>query len=130
MSRVPVVSIIDDDASVRVGISSLTRSLGWDAHLFASPVDFLASASSLTSTCVISDIQMPGMNGLELQRHLIQTGNSVPIIFITAFGSETIRREAMANGALCFLQKPVDSGRIVVCLEKLKNAKSDGQTGG
>ena len=115
-----IVSIIDDDESVRIATSSLVRSLGWDVRLYASAEDFLDSGQIGDVACVISDVQMPGMTGLEMQRHLLEGGITLPIIFISAFASETVHRQALHAGAMCVLSKPVDGAAVSSCLETLQ----------
>ena len=115
MSRAPVVSIVDDDDSFRTAMSSLFRSLGYEACLFASAEAFLASPHLDDTSCLIADIQMPGMSGLDLQSELHARQRYIPIIFITAFAEERIRAEAA--GALGFFSKPVDSRTIIGCLD-------------
>jgi FixJ family two-component response regulator len=115
--QAPVVSIVDDDDSIRAAMSSLVRSLGYEACLFASAEAFLASASLHETACLILDVQMPGMGGLELQAELNARGQIIPIIFITAFPEERLRQRAEAAGALGFFSKPVDGSNIVECLE-------------
>jgi FixJ family two-component response regulator len=115
----PIASIIDDDESVRIATSSLVRSLGWDVRLYASAEDFLASGQIADVACVISDVQMPGMSGLQLQRRLIDDGITLPVIFISAFASEAVCRQALDDGAMCVLSKPVDGAAISRCLETL-----------
>ena len=110
MSKAQIVSIIDDDASVRAAMESLVRSLGFVAFVFKSAEDFLRSPRVDDSACLITDVQMPGMSGLDLQDRLIAQGNRVPIILITAFPEQTIRNRAQARGALAFLEKPFAAG--------------------
>jgi FixJ family two-component response regulator len=118
-----VVSIVDDDDSVRAAMSSLVRSLGYEACLFASAEAFLASPHLGDTSCLIADIQMPGMSGLDLQSELHARQRYIPIIFITAFAEERIRKRAEAAGALGFFSKPVDSRTIISCLDAaLKHA--------
>ena len=112
-----MVSIVDDDDSVRAAMSSLVRSLGYEACLFASAEAFLASPHLNDTSCLIADIQMPGMSGLELQSELHARQRCIPIIFITAFAEERIRKRAEAAGALGFFSKPVDSRIIIGCLD-------------
>ncbi|SAL62030.1 chemotaxis protein CheY [Caballeronia choica] len=116
----PLVSVIDDDESVRVATSSLLRSLGWEVCLYPSAESFLESGCLDEVACVISDIQMPGMTGLQLQQRLREIGHALPIIFITAFASETARRHALDAGALCFLSKPVDGAAVAECMDTLQ----------
>jgi len=114
-----LVAIVDDDESIRLATSSLVRSLGWEVRLFASATDFLASGCAVEMACVISDIEMPGMTGLEMQKRLAADGVQVPVIFISAFCTDEVRKQAMGNGALSFLCKPVDSAEIQACLDKV-----------
>src|SRR5258708_20512431 len=106
LSRAPVVSIVDDDDSVRTAMSSLVRSLGYEACLFASAEAFLASPHLDDTSCLIADIQMPGMNGLDLQSELHARQRYIPIIFITTFAEERIRKPTEAPGPLRFLTHP------------------------
>ena len=117
MPRVPLISIIDDDASVRVATNRLVRSFGYAAHTFASADGFLQSPHVNDTACVIADVQMPGMSGIELQSHLIAQGCSVPMIFITAFPEESIRSRALKAGAVCFLSKPFDGTILIECID-------------
>ena len=117
LSRVPVVSIVDDDEAVRAAMSSLVRSLGYEACIFESAEAFLASPRLRDTSCLILDVQMPGMTGLQLQAELGSRGHRIPIIFITAFSEERIRHRAEAAGAAGFFRKPVDGGTIANCLD-------------
>ena len=112
-----VVSIVDDDESVRAAMSSLVRSLGYEALVFASAEAFLASPRISDTSCLIVDIQMPGMSGLDLQSELQARRSAIPVIFITAFPEERIRRRAEAAGAVGFFGKPVDGHTIIKCLD-------------
>ena len=118
MSRVPVISIIDDDASVRAAANRLVRSLGYIAHPFASAREFLESSQVDHTSCLIADVQMPGMSGLELQSLLRAQGRLLPIIFITAFPEDSVRKRALDAGAICFLTKPFDGPTLVKYLDK------------
>jgi FixJ family two-component response regulator len=117
LSQVPVISIIDDDLSVRMAIQRLVRSLGYSAQTFSSASEFLRSSSAHGTSCLITDVQLPGMSGVELQDHLACEGRTLPIIFITAFPDDKIRSRAMQAGAICFLTKPFDGGTLVQCIE-------------
>jgi FixJ family two-component response regulator len=112
----PVISIIDDDASIRAGLNNLVRSLGYIVSTFASAAAFLQSAQLHETCCVIADVRMPAMSGVELQSHLRSQGYKVPFIFITAVPDETTRRQALNDGAICFLTKPFDEGTLIECL--------------
>ena len=111
------IAIVDDDASARESTGSFVRSLGYCAALFASAEEFLASEGVHTSACVISDVRMPGMSGVELQQRLIDGLAEIPVIFVTAFAEEHIRRRVLAAGAVGYLTKPVAPNRLVNCLE-------------
>ena len=108
MFRPPVISVIDDDASLRAATDNLLRSLGYTVYTFVSAEEFLRSAHFNDTSCVIADVQMPGMSGVDLQAQLLTQGHSVPFIFMTAFPEEAIRARAMKAGAICFLTKPFD----------------------
>jgi FixJ family two-component response regulator len=113
LSTAPVISIIDDDQSVRAATNALVRSLGFTALTFASADEFLRSSHMDTTSCVITDIQMHGIDGLELQRILIAQGRNIPIIFITAFPDERIRARALKAGAVGFLSKPFQGATLI-----------------
>jgi FixJ family two-component response regulator len=128
LPQVPVISIVDDDASVRVATNRLVRSLGYIAHTFASAEEFLASSQANDTCCMIADVQMPGMSGIELQSHLLAQGRRLPIIFITAFPEESARTKALNAGAVCFLTKPFDGPTLVRHLDAvLQGASGPGQ---
>ena len=127
MSAIPVISIIDDDESVRVATNRLVKSLGFTAHTFASAQDFLQSPRLNDTSCLIVDVQMPGINGVELQSLLIAKGNHTPMIFITAFPDEGTRRQVLERGALCFLSKPCDGSTLIRYLDMaLKGGQAEG----
>jgi FixJ family two-component response regulator len=113
-----VISIIDDDASVRVAVARLLASMGFATHAFASADEFLGSPRLKDTFCIIADVEMPGMSGLELQDHLIAHGQNIPVIFITAFLEDRIRERAMKGGAICFLRKPFDEAALLECVER------------
>jgi FixJ family two-component response regulator len=117
LQKVPVISIIDDDESVRGATRSLVRSLGFTAQTFASAEDFLQSPRVNDSSCVITDVQMPGLSGVELQSRLLAQGCRIPIIFITAFPDENVEARAMKAGAICFLSKPFDGSTLIKYLD-------------
>ena len=122
----PVISIVDDDDTVRAATESLVRSLGFKTHTFASAESFLRSSSPQETRCLILDVQMPNMSGIELQTRLSELGFEIPIIFITAYPDEAVRRRAMEAGAVAFLLKPFDvyGQRFIDCIfEILKNDK-------
>jgi FixJ family two-component response regulator len=123
---VPVISIIDDDESMRTSIMRLVRSLGFIAHAFPTAREFLQSEQFARTSCLISDVQMPEMSGIQLQDMLRGRGYDIPIIFITAFPNERVRAEALNRGAVCFLSKPFDGEALVRCLETALDIDNSG----
>ena len=117
MGKAPLAAIVDDDESVRIATKSLLSSLGWRVHTFASAEEFLHSPSVNDTSCLIVDMQMPGMNGIELQQALRNGGYTTPIVFITAFPDERIAARALRAGALDFLTKPFDEKSLIECLK-------------
>ena len=101
-----VISIIDDDCIVREAIADLLQSLSYEVTTFESAEDFLGSSSLTETSCVITDLHMPGLDGLELQSRLIAQSHPAPVIFVTAFPEERFRKRAMAAGAVGFLTYP------------------------
>jgi len=118
LQNAPIISIIDDDDSVRSSVRSLVRSLGLSARTFGSVEEFLQSPGLDDTSCLISDLQMPGLNGVELQRLLLAQGRRIPIIFVTAFPEEGIRMRAMESGALGFLSKPFECQSLIKLIDK------------
>lgn len=112
-----LISIIDDDASVRAATNNLIRSHGYNAHNFGSAEDFLQSAHLTDTSCVIADVQMPAMSGVELLILLRARGHSMPFVFVTAFPDEDLRTRALRAGAICFLAKPFDGSALIRCLD-------------
>ena len=126
MSNVPVISVIDDDESLRAAMKSLVSSLGLIIHTFQSAEEFLRSSHIDETSCLITDIQMPGISGIELQSLLNAQGQHTPIIFITAFPEERLRARLLEAGAICFLGKPFDERTLVQCLNMALNRDGDG----
>ena len=125
MQSAPIISIVDDDESSRVGTMRLVRSLGFDVASFSSAAAFLGSDRLAQTSCLISDIQMPGMSGIELHDALRALGHDIPTILVTAFPDEKVRAQASQRGATCFLSKPFESEALSHCLDvALKRAAS------
>ena len=116
MSEVPLISIVDDDALARDGVGALVESLGYNVITFTSAEHFLQSDVITKTACLITDLQMPGLNGLELQEALRSQGHRTPIILITAYPNENHRTRSLANGAVGFLSKPFDEPSLIKCL--------------
>jgi FixJ family two-component response regulator len=112
-----LISVIDDDASVRGATENLLSSHGYLVHTFASADGFLRSAHLNDSSCVVADVQMPGMSGLDLLAHVRVLGSDTPFVFITAFPEESVRARALKAGAICFLAKPFTGPVLIDCIE-------------
>jgi FixJ family two-component response regulator len=117
LRRLPVISVVDDDASIRAAADSLLRARGYNVSTFASAAEFLRSRQLDETSCVITDVRMPDMSGVELQTVLRKQGRSTPFIFITAFPEESARLRALHDGAVCFLSKPFDAPTLIRCVE-------------
>ena len=117
MSNHLLISIIDDDQPFRESMRRLIRSLGYSVAVFPSAADFLAFSRIRETSCLITDVQMPAMTGVQLYRHLIEAGYAIPTILITAHPNEVERVRAMKDGVLCYLRKPVDAQILSGCLQ-------------
>jgi FixJ family two-component response regulator len=106
MAVSPLIAIVDDDESVRDALTSLLHSAGWQAEAFASAEAFLQSGQVHTTACLLLDIRLPGLSGLELQRQLRSSQAWLPLIFLTAHGTEAMRAQTLQAGAVAFFTKP------------------------
>ena len=120
--RTAKIAIVDDDHAVREAIKFLMRSFGYHASTFGSAYEFLNSEQVDDTSCLITDVQMPGLSGLELQDRLIARGHRFPIIFITGHSDENVRARAMKAGAVAFLSKPVNPDHLLGYLDKALKA--------
>lgn len=118
MSRELLIAVIDDDESFRMALVDSLASLGRSARGFASAEEFIASEADTTFNCVVTDIHMPGMSGLELGRLLAMRTHRVPVVMITARSDVGIDAQAAANGATCLLRKPFKTDALLTCLKK------------
>jgi FixJ family two-component response regulator len=114
-----MISIIDDDRSVREAVKSLIRSLGYEAVTFASAEEYLGADSDRDSECIITDVQMPGMTGIDLQDRLIADGYRRPIILMSALSAEDAGADASTTAASRFLKKPFSDERLIDCLDRV-----------
>jgi FixJ family two-component response regulator len=125
MMKKLLVSVVDDDRFFRESMCRLMRSLGHTADIFPSAADFLASPRLAETACLIADIHMPAMTGYELYRRLIDTGQAIPTILVTAFPNDVDRSRALNEGVVCYLRKPVDEDHLTQCVrDALKSAGS------
>ena len=111
-----LVSIVDDDQFFRESMRRLMRSLGYTVEAFSSAADFLASPHLTETAYLIADVHMPAMTGVELYRHLIDTGYAIPTILVTAYPNDVDRARALNDGVVCYLRKPVDEEHLMRCL--------------
>jgi FixJ family two-component response regulator len=116
MSKKPLISIIDDDETVRSCTMDLVKSMGFVAKAFPRADDFLKSENLRDTSCVIADIRMPGMSGLDLHGHLVGLGRPIPTILITAFPNERDRARAWQSGVKCYLAKPYEDEDLLECI--------------
>ena len=126
MRSTPLISIVDDDESIREATKGLVRSLGYLAATFASAEEFLSSDRVNDTHCLITDVQMPGLSGVELQRRLIAQGRPKPTIFVTASPDEKTRTRAMTAGAIGYLSKPFSEESLIACLDTALNGAVPG----
>jgi len=111
-----LVSVVEDDRFFRESMGRLMRSLGYTVEAFPSAADFLGSPRVAETACLIADVHMPAMTGIELYRRLVETGRAIPTILVTAYPNDVDRTRALNDGVVCYLQKPVDEQHLVECL--------------
>jgi FixJ family two-component response regulator len=121
MSAAPLISIVDDDDSLRNSLNNLIRSVGFRAQGFSSAEAFLNSNQVPDTACLILDVRMPGMNGLELQRQLVAANCRIPIVFITSHGDDDARAQALKAGAVDFLYKPFREETLLKAIDSALN---------
>jgi FixJ family two-component response regulator len=113
----PMIAIVDDDESVRIAMGGMVESFGYSPVTFESADQFLKSDKLPDASCLILDVQMPGMNGLDLYNALISSGRRIPTIFVTAFPDPRVRERALKAGGLCFLSKPFGRSDLLGCIQ-------------
>ncbi len=116
-----LISIVDDDEAARASIVGLVRALGFTAREYPGAAEFLSSAYLLQTACLIADMRMPVMTGLELYRHLVAAGTAIPTILVTAFPDEALRARALSAGIRCFLAKPLEPVALLGCIRSALN---------
>jgi FixJ family two-component response regulator len=125
----PVISIVDDDDSVREGMLDLIKAMGFIAKAFERAEDFLKSNCLRNTSCLIADMRMPGMTGLELHKRLVETGSIIPTILITAFPDDRDRVRALRAGVVCYLAKPFKDDDLLTCVRSALESLEAGRTG-
>src|SRR3984893_1471362 len=116
MPKPSLVSVVEDDQLFRESMGRLMRSLGYSVEAFPSAADFLASPRLVETACLIADVNMPAMTGVELYKHLIDAGHAIPTILVTAYPNDLDRARALDDGVVCYLRKPVDEQHLIRCL--------------
>ena len=116
MLPLTLVSIVDDNQPFRESLRKLVVSFGYTVEVFPSAADFLASRFLPETGCLVADVHMPGMTGVELRRHLVDTGHAIPTILVTAYPDEVVKDQALKDGVVCYLSKPLDDGDLEQCL--------------
>jgi FixJ family two-component response regulator len=111
-----LISVVDDDQPFRESMRKLMTSLGYTVEAFPSAANFLASPSRDETACLVADVQMPEMTGVELYRRLVDAGHAIPTILVTAYPNEAVRARALKDGIVCYLRKPVDDDHLERCL--------------
>ena len=111
-----LVSIIDDDEAFREAIAALMKSLGFAVEAFSSAIDFLACPNARDTSCLIADVHMPQMTGVELHRRLMELGYAIPTILITAYPDDSVQAQALADGVICYLSKPCEEEALLGCI--------------
>ena len=127
MPKASLISIVEDDQFFRDSMRRLMRSLGYNVEAFSSAADFLTSPSLIETTCLIADVHMPAMTGVELHRHLIEAGYTIPTILVTAYPDEVDRARALNDGVVCYLRKPVDEQHLIQCLRAALESGEPGE---
>jgi FixJ family two-component response regulator len=113
-----IIAVVDDDESMREAVEALVRSLGYRAVTFSSAEEFLRSPAIDEIACLIADLQMPGLSGIDLRNRLVTLGQPIPTILITAHPDDRTRRLALKAGILCYLTKPFSDDELIACLQK------------
>jgi FixJ family two-component response regulator len=116
MAKRTLISVVEDDQPFRESMRKLMTALGYTVEAFPSAAEFLASPLLPATGCVVTDVQMPGMTGVELHRHLVNAGYAIPTILVTAYPDGEVRRRALEDGVICYLSKPVDDDHLERCL--------------
>jgi FixJ family two-component response regulator len=116
MAERTLISIVEDDQLFRESMLKIVTLLGYTVEAFASATDFLKSPLVAETDCLVADVQMPGMTGVELHKHLVESGLAIPTILVTAYPNEAVRNRALKEGVVCYLPKPVDDDHLERCL--------------
>jgi FixJ family two-component response regulator len=127
MPKTSLVSVVEDDRYFRDSMGRLMRSLGYNVEAFSSAANFLGSPRLIETTCLVADVHMPAMTGIELHKHLIETGYTIPTILVTAYPDDVERARALNDGVVCYLRKPVDEQDLIQCLRAALESAEPGE---
>ena len=116
MVKRTLISVVEDDEPFLESMRNLVTALGYTVEAFSSAADFLASPLLSATGCLVTDVHMPGMSGVELHKHLINAGYAIPTILVTAYPDDNVRRRALKDGVSCYLSKPVDDDHLERCI--------------
>jgi len=124
LSERPLISVVDDDQSFRDSMRRLLKALDYSVAVFPSAAQFLASAQLTATACLVTDIHMPEMTGVELYNHLVESGHAIPTILVTAYPDEHSKECMLTRGVQCYLRKPLTEAALIECL---RSAVAHGQ---
>lgn len=124
-TNIAIIGIIDDDQPFRDALASVLKAAGFGVTTYGSAEEYLNSSGRQATTCLVLDVRLPGMSGIELQRHMIQSGDSVPIIFVSGHGDDSLRGLLMKAGAKGFLSKPVRSDKLITAIRAAINQDAE-----
>ena len=123
MVKRTLISVVEDDQPFRDSMRKLMTVLGYTVEAFSSAADFLKSPLVTETACLVTDVQMPGMSGIELHKYLVDSGHAIPTILVTAYPDEKTRTRALMDGVVCYLSKPVDDEQLERCLRSALDSR-------
>ena len=127
MPKAFLISVVEDDQFFRDSMGRLLRSLGYTVEAFRSAADFLASSRLTETACLIADVHMPAMSGIELYQHLVKRGRAIPTILVTAYPNDIDQARALNDGIICYLRKPIDEQHLIRCLRAALESAEPGE---
>ena len=119
MSKQSMISVVDDDQSFRDSMRRLLKSLGYAVTVFPSAAEFLASPKLADTACLVADVHMPAVTGIELYKQLIETGHAIPTILVTAYPDDGVQERMLSLGVECYLSKPLEETHLISCLRSV-----------
>jgi FixJ family two-component response regulator len=125
MPKTALISVVEDDRYFRDSMRRLMRSLGYPVEVFPSAADFLASPRRVQTSCLICDVQMPAISGIELHKSLVDAGRPIPTILVTAYPNDIDRARALNDGVICYLSKPIDETLLTQCLREALGSEEE-----